>query len=276
MAAQKSQKKIEPEALVSYRHAFGLTPSLPGSLHFFEESQFIYPCGHCVAIYYSDQRSQRFFPSTLDGEITAITVSPNKKYLAVAESCSTPEGKPQVCIYDLASGKRRRTLSLPDLDCPEITSLAFDTTAKYLLTQYGNSISGKNSWTLVAWAWDKRGEKQKSDHGVIAITKLGTQTINEVSFNPVDSLSVLCIGDGAFKFLKLLEADCSFRVIPYQLAKLRGGQNYVCHVWLQDDRLVTIVQFQLSCIIQNPTYYRSSVVVTVRFFFSITLGSCQR
>lgn len=46
------------------------------------------------------------------------------------------------------------------------------------------------------------------------------------------------IGDGIFKFFRLQEG--TFKGIPNQLNKMReaSNQNYLCHTWLNDDRLV--------------------------------------
>ncbi len=154
------------------------------------------------------------------------------RYLAVAEKANAKiaNDKPIITIYDLQSCKKRKTCCYLDIDCTEVVALAFDQYSRFLLTQYGTSPSGKHDWTLVYWAWDKGR--------AMAATKVGTSPINSVSFNPIDSSTVFVVGEGVFKFLKVQESDGCFRTIPYQLAKVRGPQNYLCHVWLQDDRLV--------------------------------------
>ncbi|CAE7411425.1 CFAP57 [Symbiodinium natans] len=62
--------------------------------------------------------------------------------------------------------------------------------------------------------------------------------IHECSFNPQDSSLVCVIGDGVFKFFRL--QDGTFKGIPNQLSKMREAfnQNYICHTWLNDDRLI--------------------------------------
>eukprot|EP00438_Fugacium_kawagutii_P035599 Skav224677 [mRNA] locus=scaffold3088:1973:6274:- [translate_table: standard] len=49
---------------------------------------------------------------------------------------------------------------------------------------------------------------------------------------------VCIIGDGVFKFFRLQEG--TFKGIPNQLNKMReaSNQNYICHTWLNDDRLI--------------------------------------
>lgn len=65
---------------LSYRHVFGVKSDVPTNVHFFDETQLVYPVGHTTVVYQTDQKTQRFFPGT-EGyqEITAVTVSPNKR-----------------------------------------------------------------------------------------------------------------------------------------------------------------------------------------------------
>lgn len=236
--AKQDQAKV-PEAedySLAYRHAFGLKADCDA--HFFDEMSIVYVAGHTVVLYQTDQKSQRFLPGgDFSQEISCVAVSANKKFLAVAEKVSArvvaeTNLRPIVTIYDLVTCRRRKTCCYLDIDCTEVVALAFDATNKHLLTQYGQSPSGKHDWTLIDWAWD-RGKATP-----IAITKVGPHVVNQVSFNPLDSLTVLCIGESTFKFYKVQESDGCFRSVPYQLAKVRGAQNYFCHTWLQDDRLI--------------------------------------
>ena len=65
---------------LSYRHVFGVKSDVRSNVHFFDETQLVYPVGHTTVLYQTDQKTQRFFPGT-EGyqEITALTVSPNKR-----------------------------------------------------------------------------------------------------------------------------------------------------------------------------------------------------
>ena len=65
--------------------------------------------------------------------------------------------------------KKKKTCVYLDCDCTEIVCLAFDQHARYLLTQYGVSPTGKHDWTLVYWAWEKSRP--------IAATKLGANSV---------------------------------------------------------------------------------------------------
>ena len=68
----------------------------------------LYPVGHSVALYNTETKVQRFVHASADSvAITAIAVTPNRKYLAVGEQAE----KSTVVLYDLASLKRRKVLT---------------------------------------------------------------------------------------------------------------------------------------------------------------------
>ena len=68
---------------------FGFNSEVKGNLFFLDESTVVYPCGHNVVYFRTDDRSQRFIPGLEGSEgITALALSRDKKYLAVCERAS--------------------------------------------------------------------------------------------------------------------------------------------------------------------------------------------
>ena len=59
--------------------------------------------------------------------------------------------------------------------------------------------------------------------------------IYQCSFSPTDNNLITVTGNGVFKQLKLV--DSNLKVLPNALNK-REAQNYQCHAWLSDDRVV--------------------------------------
>ena len=56
------------------------------ALRFYDEQTVVYPAGHNTIIHNLEQRTQKFLTGTEKSEeITAMCVSPNKKFVAVAE-----------------------------------------------------------------------------------------------------------------------------------------------------------------------------------------------
>ena len=76
-----------------------------------------------------------------------MAVSPNRRFIAIAERISD---RPSVTIFDLHSGKRRKTLQTDLIKSNEIVSLLFSSDAKYLLTQ-----GGAPDYMLIYWSWEK-------------------------------------------------------------------------------------------------------------------------
>ena len=92
-----------------------------------------------------EQRLQKFIPGSVDTEgITALAVSGNRKFLAVAERSE----KGTVTIYDLGTLKRRKVLSISELGSKEYVSLCFSPDGKMLAAQGGGP-----EWNLTVWIW---------------------------------------------------------------------------------------------------------------------------
>ncbi|CAJ1350252.1 unnamed protein product [Effrenium voratum] len=213
---------------LAHRHVFGFKSGVKGNMHFKDDAHLLYPAGHNTILYHADHKTQmRVFPGSEGSEgITSLALSPNCKFLAVCEKFQ----ERAVCyVYDVTTGKRRRgQLSYADCDAREYVCAAFSAENKFLITQ-----GGPPDWTLILWSWDKA-----KAHGAVKVSNLTGSMIHECSFNPQDSSLVCIIGDGVFKFFRLQEG--TFKGIPNQLNKMReaSNQNYICHTWLNDDRLI--------------------------------------
>ena len=134
------------------RHVFGLKPDVRGNVWYLDEQTVLYPAGHNIVIFNTEQKTQKFIAGTEKTEgITAMAVSPNKKYVAVAERAAEGE-KALVTIFDLHTQKRRKVLQAvsADVQSKEFVCLAFSPDSKGLLTQ-----GGAPDWTLVYWLWEK-------------------------------------------------------------------------------------------------------------------------
>ncbi|CAK9099589.1 Cilia- and flagella-associated protein 57 (WD repeat-containing protein 65) [Durusdinium trenchii] len=228
MAASVRKTRQETGAQLAHRHVFGFKSGVKGNVHFTDDAHLLYPAGHNTILYHADHKSQiRVFPGSEGSEgISSLALSPNRKFLAVCEKFQ----ERAVCyVYDVTTGKRRRgQLTYGECDAREYVCAAFSAENKLLITQ-----GGPPDWTLILWSWDKA-----KAHGAVKVSNLTGSMIHECSFNPQDSSLVCIIGDGVFKFFRL--QDGTFKGIPNQLNKMReaSNQNYICHTWLNDDRLI--------------------------------------
>lgn len=149
-------------AIAQARHIFGLKSGVTGNICYHDEQTIVYPAGSNCILYNTEQKTQKFIQGTdkSDG-MTALAVSPNRRYVAIAEKGE----KPTITIHDLHSLRKRKVLSSTDVQSGEYVSLAFSPDSKYLVAQ-----GGKPDYTLLYWTW----EKSK----VMAVTKTSNPQTN--------------------------------------------------------------------------------------------------
>ena len=169
-----------------------------------------------------ENRTQKFLPGTeKTEEITAVAVSPNKKFAAVAEKSD----KGAITVFDLHSLKRRRLLTATDSQSKEFVSMAFSPDSKQLMAQ-----GGAPDWALTIWTWEKAK--------FVATTRTGpnpNSVVCQCSFSPKDNNLICVTGNSIFKQFKLV--DSTLKSLPNPLSK-REPQNYLCHAWLGEERVV--------------------------------------
>ncbi|XP_064605218.1 cilia- and flagella-associated protein 57-like [Liolophura sinensis] len=208
-------------ALASAKHIFGLKSKVANNICYHDEQTIVYPSGSNCILYNIDQKSQKFIPGSDKGEgMTVLAVSPNRRYVAIAEKGE----KPTITIYDLHSQRKKKVLTSQDVQSTEYVSLAFSPDSKYLVAQ-----GGKPDWTLLYWTW----EKSK----VLAMTKTSNPQNNppiyQVSFNPQDNTQLCVVGNGIFKHFRYSEGNLK----PFNFQKI-DPQNYLCHAWVSDERVI--------------------------------------
>ena len=135
-------------AIAQARHIFGLRANVSGNIAYHDEQTIVFPSGASCILYNTDQKSQKFIAgSERSGGTTAMAVSPNRRYVAIAERGAE---RATVTVYDLHALRKRKMLSSPDVQATEFVSVAFSPDSKYLAAQ-----GGKPDWTLVYWTWEK-------------------------------------------------------------------------------------------------------------------------
>ncbi len=137
-----------PQAQAKF--SFGLKGDVANNVWYLDEQTILYPSGANLVLFNVDLKQQKFIPCTAGSEgMTALAVSPNKRYVAMAEKKNE---KPTITIFDLTTLKRKKTLSSTEVTFTshEYISLAFSPDSKYL----GSQSSGPD-WTLCYWHWEK-------------------------------------------------------------------------------------------------------------------------
>ncbi len=88
---------------------FGFKGDVSNAISFIDETTVLYPAGSNTILYNTETKQQRFIPVTDTCEaITALCVSPNKRFVAVAER---GDKSPLVAVYDLNTMRRRKILN---------------------------------------------------------------------------------------------------------------------------------------------------------------------
>jgi len=200
---------------------FGLKSDVKDNIWFSEENILVYPAGHHTIVLNKDTRAQTFIPATEGGAgITAMCVSPSKRYIAIAERGQ----RGMVSVYDMQSLKKRKVLTTTESASREYISVSFSSN-KLLLT-----LGGGPDWTLVLWQWEK--SKTLSS---LKVSNANMSPLNQCSFNPVDP-SVCCVsGDSIFKAFRIV--NNILKPMPNLLGQMEP-RNFTSHLWLNDDRIV--------------------------------------
>ncbi|RKP18083.1 WD40 repeat-like protein, partial [Rozella allomycis CSF55] len=182
----------------------------------------LYPAGSNLVLYPLDQKTQKFIPvSEMGDSISAISLSLNKKFLAIAER-GVNSTMPLVVIYDLVTMRRKKVLQISEGDSKEIVSLCMSCDAKYVVTQ-----TGAPDWTLTYWNWEKG-----KILGSVRSSNVNNAPVTHVSFNPHDITQVCVTGDGIFKLYRYSEG----MVKQFGFQKIEVKTIH-CHSWLSEDRV---------------------------------------
>ncbi|CAK9865196.1 unnamed protein product [Sphagnum jensenii] len=197
-------------------HIFGLRSNLKNVLYFSDDSTVLYPAGHNLVFWSTDQKNQRIISGSPDTDtISAVAVSANRKQVAIAEYKIK---NPVISIYDTVTLKKKKVLSSSEAGAHEYVSLAFSADGKLVLAQ-----GGAPEWNLLAWSL----EKQK----VIATVKTAFQgsVAYQVQCCPANPSLVTVIGVGFARMYRV--TDSALRPVSTGVGK-RDNQVFLCHLWL--------------------------------------------
>ncbi|CAI9739341.1 ciliaflagella57-likeassociated and flagella-associated 57-like [Octopus vulgaris] len=153
-------------------------------------------------------------------KITAMAVSPDRNYSAVALNSE----KPTVNIFDLLTVQKIKTLVCHELQSCKIISLAFSYLSRYLV-----AMCDDPSRTLIYWSW-KRSK-------LLLLTKVtvsvAPETLYCLTFNPQTHFNVYIFGN---KFLKLFRFEgCENK--QFNFPKI-VPQDFKCYCWDANQRLL--------------------------------------
>jgi cilia- and flagella-associated protein 57 len=232
---QTMQKSKDMELrTLSKRHAFGIKSDVYGCIHWLDENTVAYPVGRNVVMHNIHSNAQKFFMTSDKAEsISAIALSPNKKFIAIAESGE----QPQIQIVDTNTRKRRKVLSVSDLGSDRFVCMQFSGDGRHLATQ-----GGAPQWHLLYWNWERSKplavyqvtREQSLTHG-----QSNANVVTHVTINPRDPLQIVVSGNGLFRFYRYV--DGGLKPVPGGLGKAHT-QNFTTHAWVTEDRIMVATE----------------------------------
>lgn len=135
-------------AAVQTRFCYGLKGSVTSSVCYLDERTVLYPSGANIVLCNVEQKMQKFIPLTPGSEgATALAVSPNKRYVAVAEKKGE---RPIITIFDITTLRKKKVLTYTEGTFQEYVCLGFSPDSKYLISQGCGP-----EWTMCYWFWEK-------------------------------------------------------------------------------------------------------------------------
>ncbi|KAI8996694.1 quinon protein alcohol dehydrogenase-like superfamily [Gaertneriomyces semiglobifer] len=231
-------------------HVFGLSAEVRDNVHFLDEQTIIYPAGTQLVIFNSEQKTQRFL-NVSDGDgITALAVNAAGTMAAVAvkagshlpgtsdglrrgshlwsgsvvPSSTPPAGEASLLLYDLQTGRKKKTLTPGSSDAKEFFSVSFSPDAKYVLAQ-----SAGPDWTLYIWDWDKSKLR-----GTAKTTNIGNVELNDMTVNLLEASSIhVCIsGNTLLRTYRHTEGNWKL------LHQLKSDKNLLCNTFLSETTIL--------------------------------------
>lgn len=214
-------------AVATPHYGFGFRPDVAGSLKFCEEQTLLFPTGNQITRLNLEQKNMKFIGGSDTAQnITAMALSPNNRYLAVAET--TVEQKATITVYDLLheGAKKRKVLSNADLQSTEFVSIAFSPDSKYLAAQ-----SSSPDWTIFLWVWEKN--KLLTTSRTCNPVGANAASVTQISFSPQDNTLLAVSGKNVLKTLRFHEG-----ALKQQAFHKLEPQLFTQHCWIGEERLV--------------------------------------
>jgi len=194
-----------------------------------DENTLIYVSGNVCVLYNTEFKSQKFIPaSDRTLAISAICVSTNRRYLAVAERGL----KAQIVIHDMVTMRRRKTLFCNDVVSPTFTHLAFTCDDKKLIAQ-----SEVPDQLLICFLWEKGAVLSTTTHstgGLNAVSYKGT--IRHLATHPKEPNYFGVAGDDDLLKIFRMSSEDKIKLVYRIEGPLLGGapirMNWNCFLWV--------------------------------------------
>lgn len=226
----------ETTRILSLKNVFGLNAKVKNNIWYISESCVVYPSGRCLVFHQSNGvRKIRTGSDSTEG-ISSLCLSPNRKYLAVAEKTKPlsanvkindlKKNPPVIKLYETSNYTVKKTISHPGVGSHEYVCIAFSQDGKYLVAQGGGP-----EYNLVLWSME--GKTRVVD--TFCTSSVDGDPVFQCSISP-DNKTICVSGNGIFKLLTVDERE-KLKVLVDGIAK-RDHEPYLAHTWLDEERLI--------------------------------------
>jgi len=228
---------------LNIKYVFGYKTDFKNNLFALDDGRLIYPAGHNVVILDTDHKSSQTLIYGTEGSfgITAMTLSPMKKFLAFAEETET-FGLIHVCDVSKRDDKRikkvidkKKTFLSLDCSSKKYITLSFDPSDenKYLV-----ALSAEPDCKIIYWNWSS--PKPLATISLNNITKFHLAVCQ-----PNVEGTILLLGNAAIRTCKYTQGNDLLKATNITQTKslkdqLQHSQNYVNYCWLNDGNLVLV------------------------------------
>ena len=242
------------------KYIFGLKADTNGSVFHLDEQKVVYTAGHNIVIYNPEEKQQQFFPGLNNSlGITAITLSPMRRHLAVAEKTDPPS----IVVYDTSTQRKKRNMSSPEqpttitteVHISEYISLAF---APGKENHYLIALGGAPDFALVFWQWER------SKGNIVAVMPT---TAYMASFNLLDyNNGIVVTGFELFRWFKPDNISFSLKTSDIHGKKEGLSSDYLSHSWLKDGRLIVGTDHAEILILDSNCEFLGYIMIPIENF----------
>ncbi|EGR29862.1 WD repeat protein [Ichthyophthirius multifiliis] len=236
---QEHKKKIDDQRVkLDLLHSFGSSfyNGYKNALGIMEEDGYnlLFPVGKYIGIKPHDKNDMVFLRLTENLEkIICLTISPNKKFVAVCERLKQDEESfkrfPQVSVYNIKSNtikanlqNEKKQFSYPDTQTEAFIAMCFSHDSRFLAC-----LTDSPEYKLVFI--DLLANKKDIAGLILKIP------ITKVTISPKDNHQVAISGINCFKILRVQEG--SFAYVSENIKRLPQNQTFTDHIWFDEKKI---------------------------------------
>ena len=230
------------ESTLKLHYAFGTRCMACPRVQYINEEVVLYSLGRRLGLYNTSNRMQAFLPDVTESlnasleNISDFCISPSPhKYVAIADTLSSPESQGRISIYHIATQKKQQTILIPS--STPLTSISFSSDGQHIA-----ALSSGNPSAFFVWQWPKA---QLIGKGI------SNDVLKTLAFIPDDNnftLSSSCAE--SFHLWRLLPIESLYK--PVNITGItKSMQGFAAHAWSADGKCFALTKENKLFWVQN-------------------------